>query len=767
MSPTLRDRISIAAKALFSSQPTQDVGAAMAELVSQRHTPPERGTKQMLEAYSTMPWLRGVVHRVAEDVSAVRWSAYAVRDQRGRVTRNRAAQKAGYDERKDVLRQLAEQDELEEVTEHPFRELMDRSDPTATGKVITGKMRRKLLVEHIELTGDGFWLLERNEAEVPNLAWPVPPHWVQELPDPDDLTFHVEFGSWRGDIPVSEVYWVSDADPANPYVRGKGTAQALADELETDEYAAKTAKQAFFNRGRPDFIASWGGPKGKEGSPPGEAALRRKQAEWMNRHGGFWRQFKPHFTNHEVDIHELSQSFEQLQLRDLREWQRDVIRQVWGVPAEIMGDTGDSNRATSYNARRIYATQVQVPRLELMRETLQELAEREYDERIVIDYDSPVPEDREFKKDLISETPWAFRADEIREVGEFGRLPDDTGEVHMVPFNLDATEELTGASRPEEGRRRSRTNGGGRRTKQEGPENEFWRRIHRIAEEMEPEVRERFEEAIRKTRSEVDIDALEDALRAANNRRAYRALNVERLSELMGEGGEQEIQRAIQRAHHRAAEAAAEALSARTGTTISFDQTNRRAVRWIREHSAGLVQNVTEESRAAIQSALQRSFEEGIPPDRTARELAEELRDTIGLTERQEGAVRNLREALEESGELDPGEIEDRVAEYRDAKLRHRAEVITRNETLTASNQGQQRLWQQAASDGDIDASRTRRVWIVTPDDRLCPICAPMAGQRRRLEEAFVSPFNGDEVLEPPIHVQCRCAMGIVFDGGD
>ena len=93
--------------------------------------------------------------------------------------------------------------------------------------------------------------------------------------------------------------------------------------------------------------------------------------------------------------------------------------------------------------------------------------------------------------------------------------------------------------------------------------------------------------------------------------------------------------------------------------------------------------------------------------------------------------------------------------------IRRRARSIARTEVLRASNMGQQLLWEAAVDAGEWRAQDVRRVFIVTPDDRLCPICAPLDGMMVGLADEFVSPTNGASALVPPLHPQCRCAVGI------
>ena len=188
-----------------------------------------------------------------------------------------------------------------------------------------------------------------------------------------------------------------------------------------------------------------------------------------------------------------------------------------------------------------------------------------------------------------------------------------------------------------------------------------------------------------------------------------------------------------------------------------FDITNPRAIEWIRRHAAELVTRITEDQRRAVSRIIQRMFEDGVPPEQAAREL----RQVVGLHERYALAVDNYRRGLTEQG-MDRELRDARVAQYADRLRANRARVIARTESISASAHGTQELWRQARDTGLLDESRTKREWLVTPDERLCEICEPMEGQQVGLEEPFTT-GEGLLVDTPPAHVQCRCAMRLVF----
>jgi len=53
-------------------------------------------------------------------------------------------------------------------------------------------------------------------------------------------------------IPVDDIFCMKELNPLDPYKRGLGAAESLADEIETDEYAAKFQKKFFYNDAHSD-----------------------------------------------------------------------------------------------------------------------------------------------------------------------------------------------------------------------------------------------------------------------------------------------------------------------------------------------------------------------------------------------------------------------------------------------------------------------------------------------------------------------------------
>jgi hypothetical protein len=209
---------------------------------------------------------------------------------------------------------------------------------------------------------------------------------------------------------------------------------SLSDELETDEHAAKHLKAWFRNRARPDILITAEGLRKEE--------VDRLEDSWLKKLSGTIGVNKPHFLNRKVDVNVLSQSFADMQLSQLRKDERDIIINTIGMPPEILGIIENSNRSTIDAADYMYAKYMQVPRLEFLRIMLQIHLIEKYDPRLILDYISPVMEDRDFELKVRQARPEAWDVDEYREMGGSSPLPNNGGKIYIVPFNMTAVESL-------------------------------------------------------------------------------------------------------------------------------------------------------------------------------------------------------------------------------------------------------------------------------------------------------------------------------------
>lgn len=398
-------------KALFSDGATQGAQGLLSGISMGSQRAPRRGSKELMLAYREQPWLRAIVQRIAQDVASVPLRLLAPSRPSGNGLVSRAVGSAG-DIRRKMLDDGLQSGSLRVVEEHPFLDLLNFMNPAlrAVGSLTVTQA-------YIDLKGEAFWVLERNGAGQVIEAWPVPPHWVSETPSSANPSFRMQAYGWNKNVPESDVLWLKVPDLENPYARGSGIGESLADEIDVDEFAAKHVRDWFFNGGRPSGFVSLEGA--------GEDEVTRFEERWRSRYQGLGRAHQIHFTNAAIDYRDLSHTFKDQELLSLRQYQSDLMRQTFGVPPEILGILQNSNRATIDSSFYLYSRGVLIPRLVMLCDGLQQLA-AEYDDRLIVDFVSPVPEDVEFKKSAMVALPTNYTVNEHRALA--GQAPIDGGE---------------------------------------------------------------------------------------------------------------------------------------------------------------------------------------------------------------------------------------------------------------------------------------------------------------------------------------------------
>lgn len=286
-----------------------------------------------------------------------------------------------------------------------------------------------------------------------------------------------------------------------------------------------------------------------------------------------------------------------------------------------------------------------------------------------------------------------------------------------------------------------------------------YKTLHRIADSLEPDLRRVWLKAIAQIKSAVVLARLQQALEEGNVAEAETLIPFQALDTAVPLAA-----KVMRDALEEAAEATARMMQPEIN--LAFDVTNPRAVQAAARQAGTMITETSLQTKLAVRQIITRAVDEGIAPYKAARMI----REHIGLTKALSKAVANY-----ERGQLAAGVTQakaaERAARYAKRLLNYRAKNISRTEILRAANQGQQELWRQARDNGLLRGT-VKRIWIVTPDDRLCDICAPLDGKVVGLEENFTgyrrnASGNVSEIyseLTPPLHPQCRCAIALSFE---
>lgn len=382
-----------AIKAALSGRPE-----GMARFFASRWTnPPDRNSQEFLETYTHSPRLSPVT-KISTDLSNVPGKLFRVLP----------------DGTKD------------EITDHPFLDFMARPNPLPH---MTRSALWKLHETYLMIKGEGQAIIERDAAGYPAELWPIPPHWVVDIPRLDYPYFTIRSrDGLQMAVPAEDMFIVRQLNPLDPYGRGLGDAEPVADEIETDEYMAKWAKKFFFNDATPPVLLAAPGITKDE--------YDRFQAAWNDRHRGIGNSHKMGIIPRDVTVNKLVDSQREMDFSESRKDLRDAVNAHFSVPPEIMGIVENSNRATATQAKIIYAENVLTPRLLARQDAINAQLLPYWGEDLLWEYDDIVPEDTEFRLEMANAglSGSALLLDEWREANGFDPLPGDAGKVLFIPY---------------------------------------------------------------------------------------------------------------------------------------------------------------------------------------------------------------------------------------------------------------------------------------------------------------------------------------------
>lgn len=303
---------------------------------------------------------------------------------------------------------------------------------------------------------------------------------------------------------------------------------------------------------------------------------------------------------------------------------------------------------------------------------------------------------------------------------------------------------------------------------------EPWRAVHAAADANVARFREPFVASVEALRRRVSLDVLEESVRAGTPTReliaAIDRLKVAKIAADPADLAQKVYAETIVQAVTGQA-AYVESVWGSAGAQIvgRFNIVSPFVLRAAQELTANLIREVNTETKMAVRRIIFNATRDGVPP----REAAKQIRDILGLTTRQALAVNRLEQGLLDQG-TDPRFARAQGRRYSEQLLKSRAENIARTETMRAATTGQDLLWSEMRDAGVLPPDVTRR-WLVTPDDRLCPRCAPLNGKTAQLGYLFREteqgvlpsqrvPVAGTTTLRPPLHPRCRCVLTLVDD---
>jgi len=363
---------------------------------------PSRNSQEWLQEFGRNPLLFTVVHRIAMDIGGVEWSLYR------------------HDAKDPKFRGPVEYD-------HPLAQLLAQPNGWNTGEEMM-----YLIAAYLDLPGEAFLLILRSPDGMPAQLLALPPHWVLDLPRPGRPFYVIDINGVQEPVPPSEIIWLQNPNPLNPYGRGLGTAAALDTTIEQHKQGNLWNLNFLRRSARPDIIISVPDEMDQD-------ACDRAREKWLAEHQSASNSWAPHFLNSDFKAQILTQTAKDMDFVALLRNARDTVFQLFGVPPEILGIVENSNRATADAAMYIYGLLTLTPRLRRIRAGLQRrLLPLFGDPLLVLDFQSPVRETMEFKLRMAGEviTRSLGTRDEARAIIDMAPMGGDLGNEVLQPVNV-------------------------------------------------------------------------------------------------------------------------------------------------------------------------------------------------------------------------------------------------------------------------------------------------------------------------------------------
>lgn len=281
---------------------------------------------------------------------------------------------------------LSRAENVEEITDHPLLTLLDNPNPHMDGFTL-----KKLMVDYLELTGDNFIQKIRDGMGTVTQLWRLPSQWTWVVPSRENFIKGYLFGrnsNKRIAIEAQDVIHTIYPHPDNIHY-GLSPVEAGILAVDSNTSMKEYNIRLMDNSGRPDMAVIR-----KEGLNDGQ--LKKLRSEWRRLYGSVRNAGKPAFLGGDITIQNLGFSPREMQYLSGLKNAKEEIAGLFDMPVAML-TTSDVNLANAMAGLMQYARFGVLPRSRLVENSLNNGLTNEFDERLFLAFDNPVPEDNAAK----------------------------------------------------------------------------------------------------------------------------------------------------------------------------------------------------------------------------------------------------------------------------------------------------------------------------------------------------------------------------------
>lgn len=326
------------------------------------------------------------------------------------------------------------EEELDKIYNHPFLDVINNVNPHQNRfELFT------LTQIFLELTGNSYWWMPKDNLGVPYMIWCIPSHWVKIIPSKEKFIegYLVQVpGKQAAPIPFDEEEVVHFKFPS-PFSLFYGTGPTIAAQfgIDLNKHMKTWGINYFLNDAKP------GGVLSTETSLSSDQ-YKRLRDQWNAKHRGTQNAGKMAILEGGLTYQQIGSTVRDARMEFVAKEVRDEILAMYGVPASKLGLVEDVNRANADANDYTYQKETILPRLALIEEKFNEKIKKFYPQdnggKLICKFENPVPEDNAVKlAERQANIACGYSTiDEERE--KDGLEPFDLPETSkpLIPFNL-------------------------------------------------------------------------------------------------------------------------------------------------------------------------------------------------------------------------------------------------------------------------------------------------------------------------------------------
>ena len=209
----------------------------------------------------------------------------------------------------------------------------------------------------LELSGNCYWEIERDEAGMPAAIYPMRPDHVKIVPDKANFVqgYLYEVNGRSVSLGAEEVIHFKYFNPASEYY-GLGPIAAIRNSIIIDQYSVAYNKAFFKNGARPGGVL-------ETDSFLGDEAFNRLRKQWEEGHKGTTRSHRIAILEEGLKYKPISMSPRDMEFLKQRKLCREEICAVFKVPPALVGIYEYANYANAEHQNRAFWQKTVIPKL--------------------------------------------------------------------------------------------------------------------------------------------------------------------------------------------------------------------------------------------------------------------------------------------------------------------------------------------------------------------------------------------------------------------